>query len=67
MDFTLTKQEKGWWIRLISQSQKPAWLKIDFERWKSQEDLNDNVRDVREDYRALHEQLQKTELGYRKG
>lgn len=68
VDFTLTKVEKGWWSRLTSQPQKPAWLKIDFDRWQSEEDLNDDedVRDVMEDYPDLYDQLQKEEMGYRK-
>lgn len=69
IDFTLVKVEKGWWSRLISQPQKPAWLKIDFDRWQSEEDLNDDedIRDVREDYPDLYNRLQKEEMGYRKG
>ena len=59
---------KDWWPRLISQPQKPAWLKIDFDRWES-EDLNDDddVRDVREDYPNSYDQLQREEFGYKKG
>lgn len=69
IDFTLIKAEKGWWSRLTSQLQKPAWLKIDFDRWQSEEDLNDDeeIRDIREDYPDLYDRLQKEELGYRKG
>lgn len=44
-------------------------MKIDFDRWQSEDDLNDdeNVRDIREDYPDLYDQLQKEEFGYRKG
>ncbi|KAG5893047.1 hypothetical protein JTB14_014827 [Gonioctena quinquepunctata] len=67
VDLTLTKAEKGWWPRLTSQPQKPAWLKIDFDKWKSEDDvLEENVQDIREDYSDLYKQLQKEELGYRK-
>ncbi|KAJ8973372.1 hypothetical protein NQ317_007185 [Molorchus minor] len=67
VDLTLTKLDKGWWPRLTSQPQKPAWLKIDFDRWQSEDDLLDeDVRDVREDYPHLYDTLQKDELGYRK-
>lgn len=61
--------EKGWWSRITAQPQKPAWLKIDFDRWQSDEDLNDDedVRDVREDYPDLYNKLQKEEIGYRSG
>lgn len=70
VDFTLIKAEKGWWTRLTSQPQKPAWLKIDFDRWQTEEDLNDeeeDIRDIREDYPDLYDRLQKEEVGYRKG
>ncbi|CAH1106035.1 unnamed protein product [Psylliodes chrysocephalus] len=66
LDLTLFKAEKGWWPRLTAQPQKPAWLKIDFDKWQSEEDAEEEVRDIREDYPGLYEQLQKEELGYRK-
>lgn len=68
MNFTLVKEKPLWWPRLTSQPSKPAWLKIDFERWQSEDDIGDeDVRDVMEDYPNLFEKLQKEEIGYRKG
>lgn len=69
VDFTLAKLEKGWWSRLQSQPQKPVWLKVDFDRWQSEEKLTDEdeARDIRTDFPDLYEQLQKEEMGYRKG
>lgn len=69
IDFTLAKAEKGWWLRLTSHPQKPAWLKIDFDRWQSEENLSDedDTRDIRNDYPDLYEQLQKEEMGYKRG
>ncbi|KAJ8944687.1 hypothetical protein NQ318_015895 [Aromia moschata] len=67
VDVTLTKIQKGWWPRLTSHPQKPAWLKIDFDRWQSEDDLMDeNVRDIREEFPDLYGKLQKEEIGYRK-
>ncbi|KAJ8919044.1 hypothetical protein NQ315_016950 [Exocentrus adspersus] len=67
VDLTLTKIEKGWWPRLTSQPQKPVWLKVDFDRWQSEDDLiEEDVRDIREDYPDLYDRLQKEEMGYRK-
>nr|CAH7764391.1 unnamed protein product [Callosobruchus chinensis] len=67
IDLTLRKAEKGWWPRLTSQPQKPAWLKIDFDRWQSEEDfIEEEVGDVRDDYPNLYEKLMKEEYGYRK-
>ncbi|XP_022900621.1 very-long-chain (3R)-3-hydroxyacyl-CoA dehydratase isoform X2 [Onthophagus taurus] len=66
VDFNLVKTEEGFWPRLISQPQKPAWLKIDFDKWQSEEDLNDEVRDIRDDYPDIYEKLQKEEQGYKK-
>ncbi|XP_017774423.1 PREDICTED: very-long-chain (3R)-3-hydroxyacyl-CoA dehydratase [Nicrophorus vespilloides] len=71
VDFTIVKAEKGWWSRLMKQQQKPAWLKIDFQRWQNEECLNDDdedekVRDIREDYPQLYKNLQKEERGFSK-
>lgn len=67
VDILLLKREKGWWPRLTAQVQKPAWLKIDFDRWQSEDDINEeSVRDIREDYPELYDKLQKEEMGYKK-
>ncbi|KAF7385030.1 hypothetical protein HZH66_012116 [Vespula vulgaris] len=68
IDFTLKKKYYGWWPRLTSQPQKPPWLKIDFDKWKS-EDMDDNEyekRDVCSDYPDMYDKLHKEEFGYRK-
>ncbi|XP_043494054.1 very-long-chain (3R)-3-hydroxyacyl-CoA dehydratase [Polistes fuscatus] len=68
IDFTLKKKYGGWWPRLTGQPQKPPWLKIDFDKWKS-EDMDDNEyekRDVCNDYPDMYDKLHKEELGYRK-
>ncbi|XP_014284697.1 very-long-chain (3R)-3-hydroxyacyl-CoA dehydratase [Halyomorpha halys] len=71
IEFTLKKASSSWWSRLIKHQQKPAWLKIDFERWKSEDDdLSDSnidgnsPRDVMGDYPELFEKLKKDEFGY---
>ncbi|XP_072393231.1 very-long-chain (3R)-3-hydroxyacyl-CoA dehydratase isoform X1 [Diabrotica undecimpunctata] len=67
VDLTLFKADKGWWPRLTSKPTKPAWLKIDFDKWQSEDDLIDEeTKDVREDYPHIYDQLQKDELGFRK-
>jgi very-long-chain (3R)-3-hydroxyacyl-CoA dehydratase len=44
------------------------YLQIDFDRWKTEDDIDDEEpRDVMDDYPDLYEKLQKEELGYRKG
>jgi len=68
VDFILKKKCNGWWPRLTSQPQKPSWLKIDFDKWKS-EDMDDNEdekRDILNDYPDMFDKLHKEELGYRK-
>lgn len=53
---------------MTSQPQKPAWLKIDFDRWQLEDDfIDEEVRDVREAYPDLFDKLQKEEIGYIKG
>lgn len=68
IDFVLKKKCSSWWPRLISQPQKPSWLKIDFDKWKS-EDMDDNddeKRDICNDYPDMYDKLHKEEFGYRK-
>lgn len=69
IDCTLIKDCQSWWPRLISQPQKPPWLKIDFDKWRSEEtedDENDR-RDVRNDYPDMYDKLHREEFGYKKG
>ncbi|CAK9808848.1 Very-long-chain (3R)-3-hydroxyacyl-CoA dehydratase [Anthophora quadrimaculata] len=68
LDFTLRKKCSAWWPRLTSQPQKPSWLKIDFDKWTS-EDLDDNEdekRDICNDYPGMYDKLHKEEFGYEK-
>lgn len=67
IDFTIKKQEIGWWPRLIAQKQKPSWLKIDFDKWKSSEDdVEEEERNLTQDYPGLGDFISKDEIGYRK-
>ncbi|XP_046428692.1 very-long-chain (3R)-3-hydroxyacyl-CoA dehydratase isoform X1 [Neodiprion fabricii] len=75
VDFILRKKSSGWWPRLTSQPQKPAWLKIDFDKWKSQDADGDEdegtgidgegKRDITKDYPNMYDKLYKEECGYR--
>lgn len=69
IEIVLIKFEGGWWPRLIATPQKPIWLKIDFDRWRSEDDTLDDEqpRDVLEDYSSAYKKLQKEEYGYIKG
>lgn len=40
------------WPRLIVDEQKPAWLKVNFDRWQS-EDLSDSEKDEQEQQEKL--------------
>ncbi|XP_054288710.1 very-long-chain (3R)-3-hydroxyacyl-CoA dehydratase [Macrosteles quadrilineatus] len=75
VQLSLTKQDCQWWPRLLHSTQKPPWLKIDFERWKSEDDEEDypenefkngTAKDVLGDYPDLFEKLKKDEFGYKK-
>lgn len=65
----IRKLEPEWWPRLVATPQKPHWLKIDFDRWRTEDDaeLEEKPRDVRQDYQQEYADLQKRELGYIKG
>ncbi|XP_032457741.1 very-long-chain (3R)-3-hydroxyacyl-CoA dehydratase isoform X1 [Nasonia vitripennis] len=68
INFILTKKSDSWWPRLTCQPQKPPWLKIDFDKWRSEEtdDIQEAVRDVCQDYPDMYDHLHKEEFGYRK-
>ncbi|CAG9117105.1 unnamed protein product [Plutella xylostella] len=68
VDLILQKEKPSWWPRLTAQPQKPAWLKINFDLWKSEDggDSDEDKRDVMKDYPGMYDQLQKEEMGYRK-
>lgn len=68
VDIVLQKEKAAWWPRLTAQPQKPAWLKINFDLWKSEDaaDSEDEKRDVMKDYPGMYDRLHKEELGYRR-
>ncbi|XP_053998200.1 very-long-chain (3R)-3-hydroxyacyl-CoA dehydratase 3 [Hylaeus anthracinus] len=68
VDLVLKKKCPAWWPRLTSQPQKPSWLKIDFDKWTSEdlEDNEDEKRDIRNDYPGMYDKLHQEEFGYRK-
>lgn len=68
IDFILRKKYPAWWPRLTGQPQKPTWLKIDFDKWTSEdlEDNEDEKRDICNDYPGMYDRLHKEEFGYRK-
>ncbi|XP_065053352.1 prostaglandin E synthase 3-like [Rhopilema esculentum] len=36
--FDLKKKEEGFWPRLLKETKKPPYLKVDFNRWKDEDD-----------------------------
>ncbi|XP_048507005.1 very-long-chain (3R)-3-hydroxyacyl-CoA dehydratase isoform X2 [Athalia rosae] len=76
VDFTLRKKSNDWWPRLTSRPQKPAWLKIDFDKWQSQDpDVDEDKaqgngsevgRDISKDYPYTYDKLHREELGYKR-
>lgn len=68
VELALQKEKPAWWPRLTAQPQKPAWLKINFDLWKSEDlqDSDEETRDVMRDYPGMYDKLHKEEMGYRK-
>ncbi|XP_073821165.1 3-hydroxyacyl-CoA dehydratase 2 [Musca autumnalis] len=66
IEFNIVKSKKEWWPRLFATPQKPHWLKIDFDRWQTEDDDlgEEKPRNVQEDYAQEYERLQKEEIGY---
>jgi len=69
IELQIRKLEPEWWPRLVATPQKPHWLKVDFDRWRTEDDaeVEEKPRDVRQDYEKEYAELQKRELGYIKG
>jgi len=74
----LKKKDADWWPRLLYEQKKLAWLKIDFEKWKTN-DTDDSENDeaskllqdglsatdaLRQKYPDVYRKLQKEELGF---
>lgn len=38
IEISLKKEDDEWWPKLTCSNVKPTWLKIDFDRWKTEED-----------------------------
>uniref|UniRef100_A0A1B0DIR5 Very-long-chain (3R)-3-hydroxyacyl-CoA dehydratase n=1 Tax=Phlebotomus papatasi TaxID=29031 RepID=A0A1B0DIR5_PHLPP len=72
VDIILRKSLDNWWPQLLSpDSEKPHFLRVDFDRWRSQDndsDSDDQKRpgDVLTDYPDVLQKLQTQELGYRR-
>ncbi|XP_028901541.1 very-long-chain (3R)-3-hydroxyacyl-CoA dehydratase isoform X2 [Zeugodacus cucurbitae] len=68
VEFFIKKLESKWWSRLIATPQKPHWLKIDFDRWSTEDEIIDDEkpRDIMEDYSKEFDRVQKEEFGYLK-
>ncbi|XP_017011742.2 very-long-chain (3R)-3-hydroxyacyl-CoA dehydratase 3 [Drosophila takahashii] len=66
IELQIRKLEPEWWPRLVATPQKPHWLKVDFDRWRTEDDgeVEEKPRDVRQDYEKEYAELQKRELGY---
>lgn len=68
INIMIQKVKPSWWPRLTAQPQKPAWLKINFDLWKSEDcpDSEEETRDVMKDYPGMYDKVHKEEMGYRK-
>lgn len=43
IDFIIIKEEETWWPRLLKDSKKQHWLKVDFPKWKDEDDSEDEI------------------------
>lgn len=77
IDVQIAKESKGWWPRLTARPVKPVWLRIDFDRWKHEEEDEDDEgntinefggdppRNVLQDYPEAYDKLFREEYGYK--
>lgn len=61
VQITLTKQEEAWWPQLTRERTKLSWLRVDFDRWRSESEDEAEPRDVRADYPGVYDQLLREE------
>ncbi|XP_068203488.1 very-long-chain (3R)-3-hydroxyacyl-CoA dehydratase [Palaemon carinicauda] len=64
VEFSLKKDNAEFWPRLLDDAKKPAWLKIDFDKWTHEEDFSDEAHDIMEDHPGLYEKIKAEELGW---
>jgi len=41
LELVIPKEETKWWPRLLKNSGKVAWIKVDFNKWKDEDEEND--------------------------
>lgn len=42
LEFVIAKEELAWWPRLLKDTKKQHWLKVDFPKWKDEDDSDDD-------------------------
>ena len=38
VEFRLTKAEAGWWARLVTDTTRQHWLRVDFLNWRDEDE-----------------------------
>jgi len=56
-EFVLIKSEEGFWPRLLKGDKKFHWLKTDFEKWKDEDDSEDEVGGGGADFEEMMRQM----------
>lgn len=41
LEFIVPKAEPGWWPRLLKSETKAPWIKIDFDKWKDEDEKDE--------------------------
>ncbi|KAF0301360.1 Very-long-chain (3R)-3-hydroxyacyl-CoA dehydratase [Amphibalanus amphitrite] len=62
---TLTKEDEEWWPHLTRQKTKLPWLRVDFDRWRSESEDEAEGRDVINDYPDVYDRLLQEETAPR--
>ena len=63
IEFALEKKDSGpYWKRLVKEEQKQHWLKVDFNKWKDEDESDDEAgggQDLEEVKKMIHDLLMK--------
>lgn len=60
VEFVFYKEADGWWPRLLSENKKVHWLKVDFNKWKDEDDSGDEGSNFNE---KSYEEMMMSQLG----
>ena len=57
IEFVFYKETDAWWPRLLSENKKVHWLKVDFNKWRDEDESGDEGNFNENSYEDMMRQL----------